>query len=110
MYKRCKAHQNNLRYTRARKIVHQLLRNCKRESYYSLLSSLINNPECLHKEPKKITGKAKPKSNFAIKYDKNELFTDDIDVAESFNEKFVSFSKTLAASTDNVLSRLAALK
>ena len=30
------------------------------------------------------------------------MITDDIDVAESFNEKFVSISKTLAASIDNV--------
>ena len=109
MSKRCKIHRNNLRYTRVRKNAHQLLRSCKRESYYSRRSNLINYPECLHKEPSKITGKAKPKSIFAIKYDKYELITDDIDVAESLNEKFVSFSKTLAASTDNVHSRLAAL-
>ena len=40
--------------------------------------------------------------NYSFKNDKNELITDDIDVAESFNEKFVSISKTLAASIDNV--------
>ena len=30
------------------------------------------------------------------------MITDDIDVAVSFNEKFISISKTLAASIENV--------
>ena len=63
------------------------------------LSIILN---CFYKELNKITGKARKNSNFVIKNDKNELITDDIDVAKSFNEKFVSISKTLAASIDNV--------
>ena len=101
-YKRCKTYQNKLRYTRARNNVHQQLRKSKREYYDSRLNGLINNPKCFHKELNKITGKATKNSNFVIKNDKNELIMDDIDVAESFNEKFVSISKTLAASIDNV--------
>ena len=101
-YKRCKTYQNKLRYTRARNNVHQQLRKSKRENYDSRLNGLINNPKCFYKELNKITGKATKNSNFVIKNDKNELITDDIDVAESFNEKFVSISKTLATSIDNV--------
>ena len=82
--------------------MHQQLRKSKREYYDSRLNGLINNPKCFYKELNKITGKATKNSNFVIKNDKNELITDDIDVAESFNEKFVSISKTLAASIDNV--------
>ena len=101
-YKRCKTYQNKLHYTRARNNGHQQLRKSKREYYDSRLNGLINNPKCFYKELNKITGKATKNSNFVIKNDKNELITDDIDVAESFNEKFVSISKTLAASIDNV--------
>ena len=83
--------------------MHQRLRKSKREYYYSRLNGFINNPKCFYKELNKITGKATKNSNFVIKNDKNELITDDIDVAESFNEKFVSISKTLAVSSiDNV--------
>ena len=82
--------------------MHQQLRKSKREYYDSRLNGLINNPKCFYKELNKITGKATKNSNFVIKNDKNELITEDIDVAESFNEKFVSISKTLAASIDNV--------
>ena len=82
--------------------MHQQLHKSKRENYDSRLNGLINNPKCFYKELNKITGKATKNSNFVIKNDKNELITDDIDVAESFNEKFVSISKTLAASIDNV--------
>ena len=82
--------------------MHQQLRKSKREYYDSRLNGLINNPKCFYKELNKITGKATKNSNFVIKNYKNELITDDIDVAESFNEKFVSISKTLAASIDNV--------
>ena len=82
--------------------MHQQLRKIKREYYDSRLSGLINNPKCFYKELNKITGKATKNSNFVIKNDKNELITDDIDVAESLNEKFVSISKTLVASIDDV--------
>ena len=82
--------------------MHQQLRKSKREYYDSRLNGLINNPKCFYKELNKITGKATKNSNFVIKNDKNELITDNIEVAESFNEKFVSISKTLAASIDNV--------
>ena len=82
--------------------MHQQLRKSKREYYDSRLNGHINNPKCFYKELNKITGKATRNSNFVIKNDKNELITDDIDVAESFNETFVSISKTLAASIDNV--------
>ena len=80
----------------------QQLRKSKREYYDSRLNGLINNPKCFYKELNKITGKATKNSNFVIKNDKNELITDDNDVAESFNEKFVSISESLAASIDNV--------
>ena len=42
------------------------------------------------------------KQKLVIKNDKIELITDDIDMAESFNKKFVSISITLAASIENV--------
>ena len=82
--------------------MHQQLRKSKREYYESRPNGLTKNPKCFYKELNKITGKATKKSNFVFKNDKNELITDDIDVAESFNEKFVSISKTLAASIDKV--------
>ena len=82
--------------------MHQQLRKSKREYYDSRLNGLINNPKCFYKELNKFTGKATKNSNFVIKNDKNELITDDVDVAESFNKNFVSISKILAASIDNI--------
>ena len=63
--------------------MHQRLRKRKRELNKSLVKQNYN-------------------SNFAVKNDNNELNTDGIDVAESFNGKFVYIRKTLTASIEKV--------
>ena len=54
-----------------------------------------NNPICFYKELTKSLVNRKV-LNFVINYDENELNTDDIDVADLFNEKIVIRSKSLA--------------
>ena len=75
-------------------------RKSERDYIDSRLIKFIIYPKCFFKEHNKTTDKAKKVSNFVIKNNKNEMLRNDIDLGETFNEKFVSINYTIAASVE----------
>ena len=80
----------------------ELLRSKKREYFENRLTRFLYSPKRFFNELNRLTGRQKKNVNFIIADDESKLHTDDFAVSNLFNQKFVSMSKTLAASIPTV--------
>ena len=101
-YKRYRTPFNKTKYTKMRNRVCELLRSKKREYFENRQTRFLYSPKRFFNELNRLIGREKKNVNFIIADDESKLHTDDFAESNLFNQRFVSMSKTLAASIPTV--------